>query len=180
MNTSARTAALSAVPLVIAALVLSACGSNGDTSTAAAPAAAATGGETVATTTVDGVGTVLVDSSGSALYSPSQEASGKISCTGSCEQIWKPLTASGTPTASADVTGALGTVKRPDGGEQVTLDGAPLYTFAEDSPGQVTGDGVQDSFDGKDFTWHAVTVGAAPQEQSTTTSSSSSSGGYSY
>ena len=86
-----RTAALSVVSLVIAALALSACGSNGD-STTATPAAG-TGGETVMTASVDGAGTVLVDAKGDALYSPSQEANGMIHCTGSCEQIWKPVTA---------------------------------------------------------------------------------------
>ncbi len=176
MNTFARPAALSALPLAIAALAVSACGSNGDTTSSSAPAAA--GGETVATATVDGVGTVVVDANGDALYSPDQEANGTIQCTGSCEQVWIPLTASGTPTASPDVTGKLGTVKRPDGTEQVTLDGAPLYTFAEDSPGQATGDGAQDSFGGTDFTWHVITVGTAPSDQTTTTGSSP--GGYSY
>ena len=170
MNTFSRTSALSAVTLAIAAVALSACGSsdNGDTATAAATG----GGETVSTTSVDGVGTVVVDSSGNALYSPSQEANGMIKCTGSCEQVWKPLTAAGTPTASAEVTGKLGTVKRPDGSEQVTYDGAPLYTFSEDGgPGKVTGDGLADSFDGKSFNWNVVSVsggtnggGAATQD----------------
>ena len=166
MNAFRRTAALSAVPLAIAALGLSACRSSDDTTASTAAATTAPTG-------------VLVDTNGDALYSPAQEADGMIECTGSCEQIWKPVTPDDAP-ASGNVTGKLGTVKRPDGSEQVTLDGAPLYTFAEDSPGQATGDGVQDSFDGKDFTWHVVTSdGSAPQEQSTTTSSSSG-GGYDY
>ena len=177
MNAYRRTAALSVVSLLIAALALSACGSSGDSDTATA--AASTGGDTVMTASVDGVGTVLVDSNGDALYSPSQEANGMIQCTGSCAQIWKPLTAAGAPTGSADVTGKLGTVKRPDGTEQVTLDGAPLYTFTEDSPGQVNGDGVKDSFGGKDFTWHVLTVGGAPQQGQSTTAGSQA-GGYGY
>jgi predicted lipoprotein with Yx(FWY)xxD motif len=108
MNAYRRTTALSVVSPLIAALALSACGSSGDSATATA--AASTGGDTVMTASVDGVGTVLVDSNGNALYSPSQEANGMIRCTGSCAQIWKPLTATGTPTGSADVTGKLGTV----------------------------------------------------------------------
>ncbi len=165
MNAFHRTAALSSATLVITALALAACGSSDDTTASTAAGSTPTG--------------VLVDANGDALYSPSQEASGMIKCTGSCEQIWKPVTPESAP-ASGDVTGKLGTVKRPDGSEQVTVDGAPLYTFAEDSPGQATGDGVQDSFDGKDFTWHVITAdGAAPQDESTT-SSSSSGGGYEY
>ena len=39
---------------------------------------------------------------------------------------------SGQPTAGDGVSGKLGIVKRPDGMRQVTLDGRPLYRFAED------------------------------------------------
>jgi predicted lipoprotein with Yx(FWY)xxD motif len=179
MNAFRCTAALSVTAL---ALALSACGSSDDTTTAAPSGNTASGDETVSTASVDGVGTVLVDASGNALYSPDEESNGKIQCTGECEQIWMPLAASGTPTASADVTGELGTVKRPDGTEQVALDGAPLYTFAEDSPGQATGDGVQDSFGGNDFTWHAVTAdGTAVQGGETTPSDApTGGGGYDY
>lgn len=184
MNIQRHLTALSAVPLAIAVLALSACGSdNSNSSTTAASTAGGGSAQTVSATTVGGTSDVLVDSSGQALYSPSQEANGMIKCTGSCEQIWMPLTVNGTPTASDVVSGKLGTVKRPDGSEQVTLDGAPLYTFAEDSPGQTTGDGVQDSFDGNDFTWHVITVGgtaAGGSTPPTTTSSSSGGSGYSY
>ena len=144
-----------------------------------------TGGETISMATIDG-SDVLVDANGDALYSPEQEANGQISCTGACEKIWVPLTVSGgmKPTASADVTGPPGTVKRPDGSLQVTLDGAPLYTFTEDGgPGKVTGDGFSDQFDGKSFTWHVVTVGGSAgsdENAPSTTTSSSSGGAYSY
>ncbi len=181
MNIQRHITALSAVPLAIAVVALSACGSDNSNSSTTAASTAGGGGETVSATTVSGTSDVLVDSNGQALYSPSQEANGMIQCAGSCEQIWKPLTVNGTPTASDVVSGKLGTVKRPDGSEQVTLDGAPLYTFVEDSPGETTGDGVQDSFDGNDFTWHVITVGGTPEGASpSTTTTSSSSGGYSY
>jgi predicted lipoprotein with Yx(FWY)xxD motif len=168
---------------IAGALVLSACGgSNDNTATAAASGA---GADTVGVATISGT-QVLVDASGNALYSPDQEMNGKISCTGSCESIWMPLTvsSSGKPTASADVTGTVGTIKRPDGTMQVTVDGAPLYTFAEDGgPGKLTGNGFSDQFDGTSFDWHAITPSGATASsggasQQTTTSSSSS--GYSY
>ena len=58
------------------------------------------------------------------------------------------------------VSGRLATVKRPDGSRQVTLDGRPLYRFAQDSAaGKATGDGVTDNFDGQQFTWHAEGTG---------------------
>jgi len=80
-----------------------------------------------------------------------------VICKGGCTLIWLPLKApSGNPTAGDGVSGKLGVVKRPDGSRQVTLDGRPLYRFAEDgSDGKATGDGVADSFGGQKFTWNA-------------------------
>jgi predicted lipoprotein with Yx(FWY)xxD motif len=169
---------------IIAVLGLAACGGSDDNGDSATAATSSTGGETVGVSEIDGA-QVLVDANGNALYSPDQEANGKISCTGECETIWMPLTASGgsKPTSSSDVTGTVGTVKRPDGSMQVTLDGAPLYTFSEDGgPGKVTGDGFSDQFDGKSFTWHVIAPdgSAGSTESSPQTTTSSSSGGYSY
>lgn len=170
------------IPIAIAGtLVLSACGGSNDHQATAA--SSTSGGQTVGVSTING-SQVLVDSSGDALYTPDQEANGKVLCTGSCESIWMPLTSGGAePAATADVTGKLGTVKRPDGTAQVTVNGAPLYTFAEDSgPGVATGNGVSDQFGGQGFDWHAVTVGgsAAPSAGSSSSTTSSSGGGYSY
>jgi predicted lipoprotein with Yx(FWY)xxD motif len=167
-----------------AALGLAACGGSDDSDdTASGPPA---GGDTVALSSISGAGEVLVDSAGNALYSPDEEANGKIRCTGSCESEWIPLTVSGSsqPTSSADVDGKLDTVKRPDGSEQVTLDGAPLYTFADDGgPGNVTGDGFSDEFDGQSFTWHVVRAGgsgasATPETSTTTTQPEGGYSGY--
>ena len=46
-----------------------------------------------------------------------------------------------------------------EGGSQVTFGGKPLYTFVQDSPGQVTGNGVTDSFGGTSFTWTVASTG---------------------
>jgi predicted lipoprotein with Yx(FWY)xxD motif len=161
---------------VAAALGLAACGGSDDSTDATSAGAAGGTSDTVALSEISGAGAVLVDGSGNALYTADQEASGKISCTGACESEWLPLTISGSsqPTAAADVGGEVGTVKRPDGSEQVTLDGAPLYTFADDGgPGQVTGDGFSDKFNGESFTWHVVrpggsSAGATPEPSTTT------------
>jgi predicted lipoprotein with Yx(FWY)xxD motif len=98
---------------------------------------------------------VLVDSHGAPLYTSNQEKSGKVVCTGGCASIWIPLEAPGSGQPTGDgVSGKLGTVKRPDGTRQVTLDGRPLYRFAEDgNDGKATGNGVSDSFAGQQFTW---------------------------
>jgi predicted lipoprotein with Yx(FWY)xxD motif len=181
MNAIATGSKLLLAITAAAALLVAGCGSDDSTSTAAGGGTSA--GDTVSVATIGDAGEVLVDAGGAALYSPDQEAGGKILCKKSCEAIWKPLTVSaGTePTASA-VSGTVGTVMRPDGSDQVTVDGAPLYTFTQEGPNQVTGDGFADSFDGTDFTWHVITASGNPGaggDQAPTTSSDSS-GGYEY
>jgi predicted lipoprotein with Yx(FWY)xxD motif len=136
-----------------AALVLAACGSNG--SNGSSDTASGGSAQTVAAKQVDGVGNVLVDSSGRTLYTPEEEASGQILCTGACTGFWTPLTADGAPSAAAGGV-QLGVIDRPDGTKQVTADGRPLYTFTEDSPGEAKGDDFSDDFGGQHFTWHAV------------------------
>lgn len=147
--------------LALAALVVAGCGGNDG---------AAAGGATVGTATIDG-GTVLVDSSGAALYTPD----GGADCAGACAKIWVPLAAgTSAPTKADSVPGSVDSTARADGTRQVTYDGKPLYTFVQDKPGKVTGDGVSDAFAGKSFTWHAIRTkgGAAKQKPS--------GGGYSY
>ena len=160
-------------PLVIGAAVLAGCGGgsysggssggsgsgSGGSGSKAAPAKSAS----VSVKSVSGVGSVLVDGKGFALYSPDQEKKGTIRCTGSCTSIWLPLTlprGKSSPSAGASLMSKLGTVMRPDGKTQVTFDGKPLYRFAEDgSPGKVSGNGVSDRFGGKSFTWHVAATG---------------------
>jgi predicted lipoprotein with Yx(FWY)xxD motif len=177
-----RNTTLAIAALSLLAIGLAACGSSNSSSSTTSAAAAntvAAGGATVATKSISGVGTVLVDSKGNALYTNNMDTGSKVACTGECTAIWPPVTSpSGSQPTSADssVQAKLGVVK----GGQVTYGGKPLYTFVQDSPGQATGNGVMDSFGGTNFTWTAATVsgqagsgGAAP----TTTSSGSSSGG---
>jgi predicted lipoprotein with Yx(FWY)xxD motif len=158
------------------AVAVSGCGgaasTGGSSTTSSRPS-----GMTVAVKHVDGVGNVLVDPKGDALYSPDQEANGMILCKGSCTSIWVPLTVSAgaKPTGAGDVNTMLGTVHRPDGSVQVTFRGKPLYTFVEDpSPGKVTGNGFHDQFGGQQFTWHVAAVGAVSSGGTSTAS------GYSY
>jgi predicted lipoprotein with Yx(FWY)xxD motif len=144
--------------LIAAAVTLAACGGGGGDATAMSSA----GAGAVSVKDVGGTGTVLVDSAGQALYASDQEAAAhKVLCTGACNSFWEPVTATGNVTSSSSVPGKLGTVKRPDGGMQVTYNGDPVYSFTQDSAGEVTGDGFKDAFDGQQFTWHVITVGNA-------------------
>jgi predicted lipoprotein with Yx(FWY)xxD motif len=115
---------------------------------------------TVAVRSIDGVGDALVDSSGKVLYAADVEADGKVKCVDDCETFWVPLTiAAGQPTSSSKDVGQVGVVARPDGSRQVTADGKLLYTFADDSSGDVKGIGFEDDFQGRHFTWSAVLAG---------------------
>jgi predicted lipoprotein with Yx(FWY)xxD motif len=109
----------------------------------------------------------------------------KVLCGSSaCQAIWTPLTvpAGQQPTGPGNVTSELGTARRSDGTHQVTLNGAPLYTFQFDhSSGDLNGDQQKDSFDGTDFTWDAATVsGAVAPAPSSSNPYSSGGGGYGY
>jgi predicted lipoprotein with Yx(FWY)xxD motif len=88
-------------------------------------------------------GKVLVDQKGLALYYDTANKPMHFACTGACLTAWPPLVlAQGQTVALAGktVTG-LGTVRGPSG-LQVTWQGKALYTFAEDTMGTVTGQGI--------------------------------------
>jgi predicted lipoprotein with Yx(FWY)xxD motif len=158
MNGTRTYLALAALAAAVV-LIVAACGGSSDSGTAAsAPGGSAD--RTVSVTSVDGVGDVLVDAQGAALYAADQEAGGMVVCVDACTTIWEPLTLSGgaQPTADNGLAADLGTVTRPDGTEQVTFDGSPLYRFVEDpDPETVTGNGFADTFAGQAFVWRVVT-----------------------
>jgi predicted lipoprotein with Yx(FWY)xxD motif len=146
--------------------LLAACGSAGTGGTASAShQAAASHGTVVSVRDLPGIGTVLVDQSGKTLYSPQQEADGKILCTRGCLDFWFPVqvTAGTALRAPSGVTGVLGIIHRSDGLTQLTINGRPLYTFRLDqAPGQAHGNNYTDHFGGLSFTWHAITTSGTP------------------
>jgi predicted lipoprotein with Yx(FWY)xxD motif len=171
--------------LAAAGGLLAACGS-------AAPGGATSGSATshgaiISVRSLPGVGTVLVDASGQTLYSPQQEAHGKILCTASCLSFWFPVQATrgAALRAPSGVTGKLGTIHRADNGmTQLTINGRPLYTFRLDrAPGQAHGNDYTDHFGGVSLTWHALTTSgtpAAPGQQVNSTPGYTSPGGSGY
>lgn len=168
-----------------ATLLLAACGGAASSSGGSTPASSNANTKTVTVRQLSGVGSVLVDHSGAALYTSNLEGGGKIVCDGACNSFWKPLTLSGGKPTAAAAAGKLGVVRRPDGSAQVTVNGKPLYTFAEDSPGKATGDGFTDDFNGHHFTWSVVhaggtTTGGPGQGGSASPPSSNSGSGGSY
>jgi hypothetical protein len=70
----------------------------------------------------------------------------------------------------------LAVIDRPDGSKQLAVAGKPLYTFSQDSPGKVTGDGVSDDFSGQHFTWHAVLADGTTSAASAASTGSGTTG----
>ena len=87
--------------------------------------------------------TVLVNSQGLPLYYYLPDTAAQSNVTGGLASLWPPLT-SASPTATG-ITSQL-TVVKDTHGDQVAYHGHLLYTFADDHPGQVTGQGVEDFF----------------------------------
>lgn len=147
------------IPAAVASLtlVLAACGGSAKTSTPATGAGSSPGSSSV-----------LVDSAGMALYSPDGETATNVRCTGACAAIWKPLRP-----GAARLTGSS-VITRPDGTRQLALAGRPLYTFVQDAPGAINGNGAMDAFGAKQFTWRAIRTGGKAASVST----SQSRGGY--
>jgi len=91
-------------------------------------------------------GKVLATSGGLTLYHYTDETRGKVDCKGACAKLWPPLLvkAGAKPTVGAGlIASKLGTIKRPDGGMQVTYNGLGLYRYAPDrKAGDVKGQGL--------------------------------------
>jgi predicted lipoprotein with Yx(FWY)xxD motif len=86
---------------------------------------------------------ILVDNKGFPLYIYKPDTATQSMVTGSLAALWPPLVAR-APTASG-ASGALKVVSTSNG-QQVAYNGHFLYTFVEDSPGHVTGQGVQNFY----------------------------------
>ena len=87
--------------------------------------------------------TVLVNAKGLPLYYYRADTAKKSQVSGVLAQLW-PALVSAKPRASG-VKGKVASVKQADG-PQVTYNGHFLYTFVDDFPGHVTGQGVSNFF----------------------------------
>ncbi|KDN86056.1 hypothetical protein [Kitasatospora cheerisanensis] len=187
MTTTGRTtpgghrATLFAAGALAAAALIAGCGSTGGGSSSSAH----TGGQAQAVLMTEHnatLGTLVTDGQGFTLYRFDQDTNNPSAthCTGSCATLWPPelTTGSGAPALKGIDGKLVGTVTRPDGSHQVTLNGWPLYRYSPDTkPGQTNGQGV-------DGTWFAATpTGDKAMPGSTAPSSPStppamSGGGY--
>lgn len=94
----------------------------------------------VQTKTDSSIGSYLADLSGKALYTYGGDGSGVSKCIGACLVSWPAYIDTG---ATTGLPSGFGTIKRADNSQmQYTYNGMPLYYFASDGNGQVTGNGV--------------------------------------
>ena len=174
-----RSIILSTFVIGAAALGVVACGGS-DEDSGASGAGSSTGIVSVAN--VDGTD-VLADSAGKTLYSAAVEKGDKILCVDACTSFWDPMLASSADAkkAAGELDANVGVVKRPDGARQLTFDGLPLYTFAEEDAGKLEGDGFVDDFQGTHFEWEAArTSGGSQSSGSSGPSDNTPGGGYGY
>ena len=90
------------------------------------------------------LGKIVTDTAGMTVYMFDKDAqgSGTSACSGGCLSAWPPVPASSATPSFAGITGDLGSITATDGTQQLTLNGWPLYYYAEDTAaGDVTGQG---------------------------------------
>jgi predicted lipoprotein with Yx(FWY)xxD motif len=110
-------------------------GTSAPSSHAAQPVASGAGpnpfeGMTVMIVQKSNLGYVLAEANGQVVYTYAHDTKGGTpTCTGSCSDVWVPVT--GVPKAALgeNFPGAFGLVARSDGTKQMTYDGYPLYTL---------------------------------------------------
>jgi predicted lipoprotein with Yx(FWY)xxD motif len=137
------------------ALLLTACGGSsgssssstaqsGGEATSAALSNVPPPGSTVLHVQKSGIGWVLAVSNGQVVYAYDKDPKGGTpACTGSCAQIWVPVTGSHPVASPADKgMGTFGTVTTSNGAKQITYNGSPLYTFKGAKALATKGDGV--------------------------------------
>ena len=178
------------------AVGLSACGSGYDSressSDAAPPAAAAPTTEAapapkqnagtpqvLTVAKVDQFEPFLVNAKGRTIYRFDNDLTQPPTtrCLGECAKTWEPVLVG---TGGLQISGSqieedqVGTIARPDGGEQVTLKGWPLYYFKDDLKlGQTAGHGVG----GK---WFAITPTGGKAQKAKGGQTTTEGGGYTY
>ena len=79
------------------------------------------------------------------IYSFDNDRREESNCEAVCAMTWQPVTAPSTAT----MVGDWKAIERTDKSKQWAYKGKPVYTYARDRPGQITGDGV-------DGLWHVV------------------------
>lgn len=119
-------------------------------------AAASTVGAAAATITppvvvikTSNLGRVVATSRKLGLYTwdVEKKAGGKVRCTGACARAWPPVLVEGpVQRRVAGIKATFGTIGRPNGKTQLTVNGLPAYVYEHDSPNVVLCDNVDGWF----------------------------------
>jgi len=72
------------------------------------------------------------------VYTFDKDTPGKSNCNDKCAAAWPPVAAKADDAAVGDWS----VIKRDDGSAQWAVKGKPVYTFAKDTAGKATGDGM--------------------------------------
>jgi predicted lipoprotein with Yx(FWY)xxD motif len=76
-----------------------------------------------------------------------KKAGGKVRCTGACAKAWPPVLVKGPVQRRVKgIDATFGTVKRPSGKTQLTVNGLPVYIYEHDTPNVVLCDDVDGWF----------------------------------
>ncbi|MBE1499297.1 putative lipoprotein with Yx(FWY)xxD motif [Amycolatopsis lexingtonensis] len=112
----------------------------------AGQAAAEAGAVKLSASKIDGLGDAIVDQNGMTLYlfTKDTKKAKTSACNGDCAKTWPAvLSNNGKVELQGIDSKLLGSIKRADGTEQVTIGGWPVYTFSKDlKPGDANGMGV--------------------------------------
>ena len=170
--------------LLAAPLALTGCGTSEPAVPASLAAPVGNGSPIAGKNTVDAsrdsvatattfIGTVMT-SGGFTLYRNTKDKAEPptSSCLGTCTSTWSPIGGAAQPTLDGVDATLIGTLVRPDGSKQLTVDGWPVYRYIKDMlPGTVNGQGVDGVWqavgpDGKPLTEKAAPAAApAPPKQ---------------
>lgn len=152
---------LRAVLLVLAAVALAGCGGTPDTTsptTGTPPASATAPAPGVSTTPAAGVelttatsaaGPIVVGKDGRSVYVFTKDVkdSGTSACKDACAAMWPAVTTASDAPSVEGVNGTIGTIRAADGSKQITINGMPVYYFAQDTKaGDILGQGVGDAW----------------------------------
>ncbi|WP_029136475.1 COG4315 family predicted lipoprotein [Nakamurella lactea] len=144
-STSPSTSAAAASTAAASAAATGSAAGGSASGSAGADGSAAAGSGPVLGVADSSLGQIVVDGKKMTVYVYDKDTqnSGKSSCSGACATAWPAVnTDSMSPTVDG-VTGQVGTITGVDGKTQVTLNGWPLYYYANDAKaGDVTGQGV--------------------------------------
>jgi predicted lipoprotein with Yx(FWY)xxD motif len=167
-----------------AVIALAACGGSSDSSsskktttstTKKSTATTAQGGSATAVvkTANTPLGTIVVTNDGKTVYTLTSGGT-QVPCSGGCLQVWPAVTLP-AGTTKATGTGVKNVGTGPGG--TVTINGAPVYTFAGDAgAGTTNGEGIN-SFGG---TWNVVKASGGSSGGGGSTSTTVKSGGSGY